>query len=719
MTGKWNVISLCFAISLFVAAVLFSCSEPESGSDGSQSFENKDLNNSSEVNSLHEPFLSITVDPLIKMADNTDPISMTPTVITSDSGEDVTYSSSFSWTSSDELIATVDSTGNMTPVGNGTVTITVTAEYGSYSPAQFSVSIEVSLPDSTFADGRVILFPEGADIENYTGSDGSIQSANDDETPNPFTYFNTEPIGDGNYRIIGYNSFIPEYLFIPSFISGEISKSGNDETITEIGYEAFINRSNGVEIAIEEGISIIDDKAFSDMDGLVNIFFPNKMERIGKLAFVNSDSLEKVVIAGGNELVIEERAFYQTPVKYVSIGNGLKSIEERAFCQTGLISIIIGNGLRSIGEQAFYQSTSLQSVSLPTGIEDIQSYAFSGCTGLESIILPDSLTSLGKYTFEKTGLTEIQISEGVTVIPEGLFHESLSLTSVTIPEGVVSIETNAFMECSSLNNVVLPNSLTTIGSQAFYKCSSLSDITLGNSLEIIEFIAFAESNLSGGIQFPASLTTIGGGAFVLSKITSVVFPDNAQITTIEFSAFQQCLNLSSFRFEGSAALEVLPERMFFYATALSDVSLPEGLTTIGAYAFSNTTSLQEITIPSTVYNFGGKVFDRSSVHRVTILGDGNTNPGGGIFPKASQGRIDFFWDSRGIASIGQVFANCDNLTEITIQSTIPPRASDSLFGPGGFYPPEMKIRIPAGSYDNYNNALGIGWENYLTLLEEF
>lgn len=67
-----------------------------------------------------------------------------------------------------------------------------------------------------------------------------------------------------------------------------------------------------------------------------------------------------------------------------------------------------------------------------------------------------------------TGLTSIEIPNGVTSIGRAAFYNCKCLTSVTIPEGVTSIVDAAFFSCRGLTSIYIPNGVTSIGGYAFY-----------------------------------------------------------------------------------------------------------------------------------------------------------------------------------------------------------------------------------------------------------
>ena len=82
--------------------------------------------------------------------------------------------------------------------------------------------------------------------------------------------------------------------------------------------------------------------------------------------------------------------------------------------------------------------------------------AFEGCSGLTSIDIPNGVTSIGKMAFRDcSGLTSIKIPSGITKIETGTFSGCKGLTSIDIPSSVTSIELWAFASCTGLKSVTV------------------------------------------------------------------------------------------------------------------------------------------------------------------------------------------------------------------------------------------------------------------------
>ena len=93
-----------------------------------------------------------------------------------------------------------------------------------------------------------------------------------------------------------------------------------------------------------------------------------------------------------------------------------------------------------------------------------------GYTGTPTnIVIPAEINgrrvvSVGHFAFNSCdSLTEVTISEGITVIKSDAFLYNSSLTKVTFPSSVESIESEAFTGCSQLKTVIMPEGLKSIG----------------------------------------------------------------------------------------------------------------------------------------------------------------------------------------------------------------------------------------------------------------
>ena len=170
-------------------------------------------------------------------------------------------------------------------------------------------------------------------------------------------------------------------------------------------------------------------------------------------------------------------------------------------------------------------------------------------------------------------------------------HEWNEFESVVIPEGVRDIGNYAFYFNQYLQTVSLPSTLKTIGVGAFWGCTCME--TIG---------------------FPAGLEEIGSQAFVSClALTSVVIP--ASVTSLGENVFQEC-RVKSFRVEESnpsyksenGMLLTKDGTVLLHAVNQGTVTVPDGVTSIGAYAFANFNELEHVVMSEELTSIGMSAF---------------------------------------------------------------------------------------------------------------
>ena len=484
------------------------------------------------------------------------------------------------------------------------------------------------------------------------------------------------------------------------------------ESVTSIGRVAFYGCTSLTAITIPENSKLarIEKSAFEGCSRLTSITIPEGVTSIGNWAFHDCSSLTSIIIPENSKLArIEKSAFYNcSSLTSITLSEGVTSIGDWAFygC-TSLYKVIncsnlgISKGSTAYGCVAYYAKKVLNGSNSST-VGDYQFYTSNGVHYLANysgndlnLVLPDSYNGenykIADYAFyECSSLTAITIPEGVTSIGNYAFCGCSSLTAITIPEGVTSIEESAFDGCSSLTAITIPASVTSIGNKTFEGCTSLKELVIedGNETLSLGYNYYYSGGTGEGLFYDCPLETIywgrnlsyssgescGYSPFYDQKVlTSVTIGES--VTSIEEWAFRDCNSLTSIIVEGgnttydsrdncNAIIETSGNCLI---VGCSTTIIPEGVTSIGMYAFYNCSNLTSITIPEGVTSIEDYAFYGCSRLTSITIPEGVTSIGNSAFYNCTSLTSITIPENSKLASIGRfVFYGCSNLTSITI-----------------------------------------------------
>ena len=376
-------------------------------------------------------------------------------------------------------------------------------------------------------------------------------------------------------------------------------------SLLSIGNAAFYNCIGLSSITIPNSVTGIGENAFSGCSNLNGVTMGNGVKRIDCSAFASCSSLTYVDIydmsAWCSILFIsyDSNPLYNGAVLYLNgkkvtnlqIPDGTKSVGDYAFYGYGSMTrATIPGSVSTIGECAFNNCTNLSSVTIENGVMNIGFAAFRDCRGLNDVTIPDSVTSIGGEAFRNCiSLSSVTIPTGVKTIGNGAFLYCNSLTDVTIPETVSSISANTFASCAALVSVTIPNSVTSIGASAFSGCKRLESVTLPVGVTSIGASAFKDCSSLNDVTIPYSVTSIGESAFSgCSRLSRVSISDVSAWCNIAFGDTSYASPL------------YVAHNLYLNGSLVSKLYLPDGMSTVKSYAFSNATCLTSVVIPKSV-----------------------------------------------------------------------------------------------------------------------
>ena len=325
--------------------------------------------------------------------------------------------------------------------------------------------------------------------------------------------------------IVGNGGAVTEYSYMGNdgslqTVKMKITKVNVSEGITNINNFAFSGCTTLTAVSLPSSLKEIGDGAFSDCENLKSIKLPNHITKISSFTFNNNKSLE---------------------------------------------SITFPTGLVEIEDAAFQNCESLTSVNFPEGLTEIGDYAFSVCRNLSSVNFPTSLKNIGTFAFQSCAFQEIELHEGL-----------LSISKGTVEDGY---DEGAFTANTYLKSIYIPSSVNFIGDATFADATSMTSMTVSPNNTVYDsrencnaIIETASNTLIAGCKMtviPSSVEAIGHDAFFgIEELGSIKFPEG--LKSIALYSFCRC-------------------------KGLTDIDSPSSVNNIEEYAFFNCPDIKSVT----------------------------------------------------------------------------------------------------------------------------
>ncbi len=439
---------------------------------------------------------------------------------------------------------------------------------------------------------------------------------------------------------------------------------GNDIDINQYAFEAsgvklILYTSNNLQIADKYLINFEAQKYVNTL----------KVDTIGRV-----DDMWYYLLDGQKYIYsVKEAAHIDIPEGYqlhTGVFDGMRNLQ----------SVSLPSCITSIPENTFTSCDQLREVIAPE-VTEIGNYAFAGCSKLQDLTMP-KLKTVGKYAFKDcTSIDSFDFS-GIQEIKEGGFYGCTQLHNLDAPI-LNTIDNYSFKNCTSLASIEVSNAAE-IKDYAFSNCTSLTTLDIPNIVEIKDYAFYNCSNL-GDIILPESLTKLGIGAFQKSSITTVDL-SNTTLTAIADNTFSQCENLVEIFFPD--CVKSIGAKAFYRCAKLERLVNPNGVETIGEYAFGDCVCMRDIYLLG-IKSLSSWCFDYCRYLETIHLGP----------------------DTQELCS--RCFSHCINLMSITCDAVVPPVASMESFRTVATW--LCELHVPEGCEDAYRSAPGWDWFKYINV----
>lgn len=410
--------------------------------------------------------------------------------------------------------------------------------------------------------------------------------------------------------------------------------------ITGIYKNAFNGRSSIKEVRVGENVSYIGEGAF-DNTNIEAFYATPRLVHVsedsfkGSLLTFKTENGAKYIPSLDNPHCIAFGGEKDVPVKF---HNDTKSVADHAFDECAKTALKLPSGIRSIGDAKLgtYDIDSLGtnltllhvgeyalagskvvSLNLMQARGRLGDYAFYNCQSLQELNLGPDVSEIGKHCFSATIIKDIVIPENIRLLDEGAFalHKGNSLV---IGSKLQKAEAGVF-NMSTFKKVTLPYSQADdiLASSAFIE---IGELILHGEGELPEkdyaqrgILKMTLKGKPKGIPegFASHFPNLHELSLYLEAEDFLNLPNRMELytnknLTISYYPVSEEGEASSFTFPST--FTEIPDYVLSGCKNITEVVLPGGVTSIGAYAFYDS-GLQTINLPASLTLIKDYAFD--------------------------------------------------------------------------------------------------------------
>ena len=271
--------------------------------------------------------------------------------------------------------------------------------------------------------------------------------------------------------------------------------------------------------------------------------------------------------------------------------------------------VTIPDTVEVVGESAFENNQKVQFVVIPKSVKRLDAYVFWGCNNLEEVVLGKGLTAVDEYSFAGcAGLKQITIPENIQSIDAQAFAGCVNLTDIYIPATVTGIAEDAFLNCDNVTIHADEGSVAAQFAQKLAEQKNRDPLVTAAPVQTPTAVSRPDTQATtepvstatpAPVATPVPGNVLGSTIIVGNHALVMVHPGEEKVQQgyTEPEAGQETGEEQDITAETENGK--IPEWMYYRNQSVSAVTIPEGTTEIGRFAFSRS-SLRTVTIPEGV-----------------------------------------------------------------------------------------------------------------------
>ncbi len=372
---------------------------------------------------------------------------------------------------------------------------------------------------------------------------------------------------------------------------------------------------------IKYDVTAIAQQGFANSK-IKSVYIPKSIATLGNEAFQYCREIETVTFEEGTAVkAISNHCFkHCDKIKVMEIPEGVESLGQWSLeSLESMISLTLPSTLTYMGSGCVAYNYALSVISVnattpPTLYDKVGSFGFPFRDlpfAAISLYVPDGCTE----TYAQTpGWNEFSV---ITTGKFSMFKQGAFTYAAIRPKAVSVVEFDGSTTTPVVPAQVTANGVTydvvALGGSLFAN-QKITSVSLPVGLEIIGDKTFRYCDKLKEITLPEGLERIGGGAFNSTDISVFNIPNS-----VVYIGNDEPFPTATTVLELSHSLKAVPRKCCVWSK-LTEINIPEGVTSIGEEAFVVSNSLKKVMLPSTLTSIEKRAFAESPAISNIICG---------------------------------------------------------------------------------------------------